>query len=169
MTRASTGGPVPELPGWHGPRPGAVPPTREAVDEWLVAYVRAWQRYDPADIGDLFTEDATWWQPFGIRAQGRDRIVAEWMAEQHLDEPGGYGGRYECIAVDGDLAVCHGRTEFVDPTSGERRGRFDNLWVLRFGPDGRCAEFHEWYAPEPAPAGDAAPPGAESPRRDSNP
>jgi uncharacterized protein (TIGR02246 family) len=146
-----------------------VPPTRQAVDEWLVAYVRAWQRYDPADIGNLFTEDATWWQPFGVRAQGRDRIVAEWMAEQHLDEPGGYGGRYECIAVDGDLAVCHGRTEFVDPTSGERRGRFDNLWVLRFGPDGRCAEFHEWYAPEPVPAGDAAPPGAESPRRDSNP
>jgi len=29
------------------------------------------------------------------------------------------------------------------------RGEYDNVWVLRFGPDGRCAEFHEWYAGRP--------------------
>ena len=23
------------------------------------------------------------------------------------------------------------------------------MWVLRFAPDGRCAEFHEWYAGRP--------------------
>ena len=139
------------LPEWHARRPGAVTPTREAVERWLRGYVSAWQSYDPGEIGQLFTQDATWWRPFGVRAQGRDAIVAEWLAEQHLDTPGGYAGRYECIAVDGDVVVCHGRTRFVDPATGAWRGEFDNLWVLRFGADGRCSEFHEWY--EPAPPG----------------
>mgnify|MGYP000215098647 CR=1 FL=1 len=26
---------------------------------------------------------------------------------------------------------------------------YDNDWVLRFGADGRCAEFREWYAGRP--------------------
>jgi hypothetical protein len=26
---------------------------------------------------------------------------------------------------------------------------YDNVWVLRFGLDGRCCEFHEWYAGRP--------------------
>ncbi len=141
-----------DLPAWHAPRPGAVTPTRQVVEAWLAAYVRAWQSYDPAAIADLFTDDADWWTPFGVRASGRQAIVAEWLAEQHLDTPGGYGGRYECIAVDGDVVVCHGRTRFVDPDTGAAAGEFDNLWVLRFGADGRCCEFHEWYG-----AGQAGP------------
>jgi hypothetical protein len=32
---------------------------------WLDAYVRAWETYDPAAIGDLFTEDAEYrWHPW---------------------------------------------------------------------------------------------------------
>ena len=138
-----------ELPSWHRSRPGAVTPGREVVERWLAAYVRAWQSYDRYEIGDLFTEDATWWEPFGVRAQGRAEIVAGWLAEQHLDDPGGYDGRYECIAIDGDLVVCHGRTRFVDPATGQDRAVFDNIWVLRFGSDNRCSEFHEWYARGP--------------------
>jgi SnoaL-like protein len=137
----------PELPDWHSTQPGAWMPDRPTVQAWLDAYVRAWQTYDPAAIGDLWSHDAVWFNPFGVRARGRAAIVAEWMAEEHLDASGGYDAHYAPIAIDDGFVVTHGRTRFFDPASGETRGEFDNVWILRFGPDGRCSEFHEWYAP----------------------
>lgn len=139
----------PSLPDWHAPRPGAIAPDRATVQAWLDAYVRAWKSYDEAEIADLWTEDATWIYPYGVRAQGRAAITAEWMAEKDVFTQGGYDAQYAPIAIDGDIAVTHGRTRFFDPGSGAVRTDYDNVWVLRFGPDGRCAEFHEWYAGRP--------------------
>jgi uncharacterized protein (TIGR02246 family) len=139
----------PPLPDWHAPRADTITPERAAVQDWLDAYVRAWQSYDPAAIADLWTEDAAWIYPFGIRAQGREAIVAEWLKEQHLDTPGGYDAQYRPIAIDGDVVVTHGRTRFFDSVTGATQTEYDNIWVLRFGRDGRCAEFHEWYARRP--------------------
>jgi ketosteroid isomerase-like protein len=119
------------------------------VQRWLDAYVAAWIAYDEAMISDLWSEDAVWYRPFGVRAVGRERITAEWLAEQHHFTPGGYDAQYEPIAIDGDIVVTHGRTRFVDVETGAMRGEFDNVWILRFTPDGRCAEFHEWYAGRP--------------------
>jgi ketosteroid isomerase-like protein len=139
----------PPLPAWQLERHDGPSPDRATVQRWLDAYVRAWTTYDEADIADLWTDDAVWYYPFGVRAIGRAAITAEWMAERHLFTPGGYDARYEPIAIDGGLVVTHGRTRFFDPATGAMRGEFDNVWVLRFGPDGRCAEFHEWYAGRP--------------------
>jgi ketosteroid isomerase-like protein len=141
--------PRPDLPDWHRPPPDAVVPDRAHVQRWLDAYVAAWQSYDPAAIADLWTEDARWVYPFGVRAHGRDAIVAEWLAERDLFAGRGYDAAYEPIAIDGGVVVTHGRTLFFDPVTGERQAEFDNVWVLRFGPDGRCVEFHEWYAGRP--------------------
>jgi uncharacterized protein (TIGR02246 family) len=143
----------PSLPGWHAPRHDTVVPDRTDVQAWLDAYVRAWQSYDPAEIADLWTEDAIWFRPFDVRARGRDAITAEWLAEQHLDADGAYDAAYEPIAIDGDIVVTHGRTRFFDPMTGATQTDYDNVWILRFGPDGRCAEFHEWYAGRPEAGG----------------
>jgi uncharacterized protein (TIGR02246 family) len=123
------------------------------VQRWLDAYVRAWKSYDEDEIADLWTDDATWVYPFGIRAQGRQAITAEWMSEKDVFTRGGYDARYEPIAIDGDIAVTHGRTRFFDPETGAVRTEYDNVWVLRFGSDVRCAEFHEWYAGRPEEGG----------------
>ena len=93
----------PPLPDWHEADPAAFVPDRESVRRWLEAYVRAWQSYDPAAIADLWTEDAVWIYPFGVRARGRAAIVADWLAEQHLDEGVGYDGH--CAESDGDTAA----------------------------------------------------------------
>jgi len=138
--------PRPTLPAWHARDAHAITPTREAVQAWLDAYVHAWQSWDPEAIADLWTEDCVWVYPFGVRARGRAAITAEWLAEQHLDADGGYDAHYEPIAIDGDVVVTHGRTRFFDPATGSTQVVYDNLWVLRFGPDGRCSEFHEWFA-----------------------
>ncbi len=69
------------------------------------------------------------------------------MAEQHLFEQGGYDAHYQPIAMDNGYVVTHGRTRFYPPSSGETRRIYDNIWLLRFGSDGRCSEFHEWYSP----------------------
>jgi hypothetical protein len=137
------------LPEWHGDGLDAGLPGVAQAQTWLDAYVDAWRSYDPEPIADLWSEDAIWVYPFGVRAEGRDAITAEWMAEKHLFQPGGYDARYEPIAIDNGYVVTHGRTHFFDPTTGVTRIVYDNIWLLRFDPDGRCAEFHEWYSPLP--------------------
>jgi uncharacterized protein (TIGR02246 family) len=152
--------PRPTLPDWHRAPGTGFTPDRAQVQRWLDAYVRAWRSYDEAEIADLWAEDAVWLYPFGTRAMGRTAITAEWMAEKHIFEGRGYDAHYVPIAIDGDIVVTHGRTLFFDTATGAMRGEFDNVWVLRFTPDGRCVEFHEWYAGRPEHDPTRAPPAA---------
>jgi hypothetical protein len=137
------------LPDWHREPENGFSPDRATVEHWLDAYVAAWKSYEEAEIADLWTENAVWVYPFGVRAIGRTAITAEWMAEKHVFADSGYDAAYEPIAIDASVVVTHGRTRFFDVATGAMRGEFDNIWVLRFAPDGRCAEFHEWYAGRP--------------------
>ena len=139
----------PSLPDWHQVPEAPFSPDRAMVQRWLDAYVAAWKSYDEREIASLWTEDAVWVYPFGVRATGRAAITAEWMAEKDVFTGRGYDAVYEPIAIDGAIVVTHGRTLFFDIATGSVKGEFDNIWVLRFGPDGRCAEFHEWYAGRP--------------------
>jgi ketosteroid isomerase-like protein len=119
--------------------------TRDDVRAWLNAYVEAWRTYDPAAIGALFTEDATYayhpWNGEDDLVRGRDAIVANWLEEQ--DKRGSWEAQYRPLMVEGERAVATGTTRYAN-------GKFYwNLFVLRFGGDGRCAEFVEWYMTEP--------------------
>jgi ketosteroid isomerase-like protein len=117
---------------------------RAAVAAWLEAYVRAWETYDPAAIGDLFTEDAAYdADPFDDGIRGRDAIVAEWLTDR--DAPGTYRAAYQPVAVDGETAVATGMSRYFEADGTTPRTAFGNVFVLRFAPDGRCAEYREWY------------------------
>jgi ketosteroid isomerase-like protein len=121
----------------------------QAVAAWLDGYSQAWGTYDPEQIGALFSEDAVYWyNPFDDPVRGRDAIVADWLKDR--DEAGTYEGAYRPVLVAGDQAVARGYSRYLN-TNSTVRDEYDNLFLLRFDADGRCAEFREWYMPKPKP------------------
>ena len=51
---------------------------RESMQVWLDNYVEAWRTYEPAKIGNLFSEDALYfYSPFDDPLRGREAIVAD--------------------------------------------------------------------------------------------
>jgi ketosteroid isomerase-like protein len=123
----------------------------QAVAAWLDGYSHAWGTYDPDQIRALFSEDAVYWfEPYSDPARGREAIVAAWLEDR--DEAGTYEGAYRPVLVAGDQAVARGYSRYFN-TNGTVRDEYDNLFLLRFDADGRCAEYREWYMEKPAPDG----------------
>lgn len=110
------------------------------VERWMDGYVKAWTSNDPSDIRALFTDDATYRTgPSDEPWTGRDEIVAKWIDGK--DEPGTWEFRYEPMAAVADLAFVRGWTTYLaDPSR-----RYDNLWVIHLGEDGRASDYTEWY------------------------
>jgi uncharacterized protein (TIGR02246 family) len=124
----------------------------QAVAAWLDDYSRAWGTYDPKEIGALFSEDAVYfYNPFDDPVRGREAIVASWLEER--DEPATYEGSYRPVLVCGDQAVARGYSRYLD-TDGTVAEEFDNLFLLRFDAEGRCAEYREWYMEAPKADGE---------------
>ena len=131
---------------------------RSAVHAWLDRYVEAWKTYDRAAIGDLFSADATYrYRPSdddGDVVHGREAIVRAWVEpdgdQSGRDEPGSYDARYEPFAVDGDRAVAVGWSRYwTDERRSTLERPYDNVFLLRFDGDGRCAEFTELFMKRP--------------------
>ena len=100
--------------------------------------------------------DERWTSPLGSRyaSPAMQRLWSEphriglwrriWLALAEADEPDSWEAHYEPYAVEGDRAVAVGQSHYGEtPTAPERT--YHNAYLLRFGPDGRCAEFHEFY------------------------
>ena len=131
---------------------------RQAVQSWLDHYVEGWETYDPQVIGDLFSEDATYrYHPYDEGddvLRGRNAIVESWTAPEgnasSRDAPGTYDAKYEAWAVDGDRAVAVGFSRYWADASRSTVARiYDNVFLLRFDADGRCAEFTEVFIQRP--------------------
>ncbi|HEX5878354.1 MAG TPA: nuclear transport factor 2 family protein [Actinomycetota bacterium] len=121
----------------------------EAVAAWLDGYSQAWGTYDREQIEALFSENAVYfYDPFSEPVRGREAIVADWLADR--DEAGTYEGSYRPVLVAGDAAVARGYSRYYN-TNGTIRDEYDNLFLLRFDADGRCAEYREWYMQKPKP------------------
>jgi len=106
---------------------------------WIDSYVDAWSTNEPADIVALFSEGARYYTaPWREPWEGHDGILEGWLEEQR-DDPGTWRFRYEVLAASGELGFVRGWTDYTD---GDR---YDNLWIVRLGPDGLCSEFTEWF------------------------
>lgn len=120
------------------------------VQQWLDRYVQAWRANQPEPIRALFTEDAVYrYRPYDDPAQtvrGNAAIAASWLEEP--DAPGSWEARYEPYTVEGDRAVAIGVSHYF-ATADQPERTYHNAYLLRFAPDGRCAEFTELYMLEP--------------------
>lgn len=125
--------------------------TREEVQAWLDRYVAAWETYDPAAIGDLFSEDAAYrYHPADEPIIGRAAIVAAWVTPEgnasSRDEPGTYAASYEPYAVEKARAVAVGWSRYwTDATHAVEDSTFDNCFLLEFDEGGRCRSFTEFF------------------------
>ena len=129
---------------------------KETVNRWLAAYVEAWKSYDREAIGALFSDDVTYrYHPYDEPIEGRGAIVDSWLGEgEHegastRDEEGTYDAAYEAVAVDGDVAVATGSSTYYTEPGGPVEKVYDNCYVMRFDPEGRCREFTEWFMKRP--------------------
>lgn len=124
--------------------------TYAEVQDWLDRYIAAWRSNDPATIAPLFAEDAVYrYHPYGDDAiRGRDAIAAAWLEEG--DSPDSWEASYEPYVVEGDRAVAIGWSRYR-ATDKEPERTYRNAFLLRFDPDGRCAEFTEFFMLEKSP------------------
>jgi hypothetical protein len=110
----------------------------DGLQDWLDRYVEAWRTYDPAAIGDLFSEEALYYfHPFRDPARGRDEIVKAWADDP--DAPQTWDASYEALATEGDVGVARGWTRYEDGKE------YANLFVIRFDGEGRATEFTEFF------------------------
>jgi ketosteroid isomerase-like protein len=117
---------------------------RADVARWLGDYVAAWKSYDREAIEALFTEDAVYrYRPTDDGIRGHEEIVRSWLKDE-AEETGPYEAAYEPYAVEGERAVAVGSSTYRKE-DGSIEEAFDNCFLLRFGPDGRCAEFTEFF------------------------
>ena len=111
------------------------------VSTWIDRYVVAWNSNDSDDIGQLFSEDATYYTaPFRQPWRGRSQIVEQWLL--HKDEAGETTFEWEPVALTDEVSIIQGVTTYPDET-------FSNLWLIRFDDAGRCREFTEWWMSQP--------------------
>ena len=121
---------------------------KTSVTTWLQAYVQAWKSYDEKAIGELFSEDAIYsYHPYHKPIRGREAIVEFWI--ENRDPQGTYDAHYELIVMERDRAVTHGKSFYYEADGKTPKTEFDNIFVLRFDEQGRCAEYSEWYMERP--------------------
>jgi hypothetical protein len=112
----------------------------DAIRQWMEKYITAWTTNEPDDIRALFTEDAVYaTRPYDPDAwRGHGQIVERWLTA--ADEPDEWTFEWSPLGSDGDLHFVQGRTTYL----GDRPS-YENLWVVRLGPDGRASAFTEWF------------------------
>ena len=118
---------------------------REQVQAWLDRYVEAWRANERALIEALFTDDVVYrYRPYGDghSTVGLEALVNDWL--ENPDPPGSWDAWYEPFAVDGDRAVATGYSRYL-ATADDPERVYRNVFLMRFAPDGRCAEFSDVY------------------------
>lgn len=121
------------------------------VQAWLDRYIAAWESYDPAAIGDLFSEHAEYrFHPGDEPLRGRQAIVDSWLSPggdpAQRDAPGTWAASYAPYAVDDDVAVGVGTsTYWTDASRAEMKAMYFNVYLLAFDAAGRCRSLTEYF------------------------
>ena len=113
------------------------------LQRWVEAYERAWRAPGTEGLDDLFAADATYsMHPFAEPVAGLQAIRLLWDEERTPDER--FTMEWRIVAIDDGVGVVWLEVHYTAP----RDRLFRDLWIVRFGDDGRCSAFEEWpFAP----------------------
>jgi ketosteroid isomerase-like protein len=113
---------------------------RAGVEAWVAGYERAWRTPGTTGLAELFAGDVTYlYDPYEEPVRGLAALGPWW--EEGRDGPDEvFTMTTDVVAVDGDVAVVRAEVAYGEPVRQEYR----DLWIVRFGPDGRCVAFEEW-------------------------
>jgi uncharacterized protein (TIGR02246 family) len=129
-------------------RPDTETVQRIQIVRWISGYGQAWRDKDADAVAALFTPDATYQSdPTRAPHQGREAIRRYWTGatatQSELDL------RFGEPVIDSDRAAVEWWAVMRDAAAGPER---DNDWMtlpgcllLRFMPDGRCAQLREYW------------------------
>ena len=122
---------------------------KQLFQGWLDRYIDAWRSYDPAAIGELFTDDAeVRYHPYDTDVvRGREAIVKDWL--EGKDEPDSWRASYQAVACDGDVCVATGTSEYLNDDRSAVDRIYYNVFICRFAADGRCAGYTEYFQQPP--------------------
>ncbi|MEP6479881.1 MAG: nuclear transport factor 2 family protein [Rhodoglobus sp.] len=111
----------------------------DILKNWIAAYKAAWTSNDPADIRALFTDDAIYkHNPFDAEPwRGIDEILDGWLKSP--DDPSEWTFEGVPLFYADGVGAIEGETRYSDGSV------YANLWILRFGDDGRVNDFTEWW------------------------
>jgi hypothetical protein len=111
---------------------------RTSAAAWIETYERAWRTAGTDSLAELFAEEASYrMSPYEEPAVGLTAIGELWERER-VGPHEEFEMTHKIVAVDGEVAVV--RVEVAYAKGAEYR----DLWLIRFGPDGRAREFEEW-------------------------
>lgn len=112
---------------------------RDRAAAWVAAYEQAWRTAGTDAVAELFAPEATYSTgPFQPELSGLEEIAVFWDADRDgPDEP--FTMTSEHVVTAGDVAVVRTEVHYERPPR-----RYRNLWVIRFGADGRAVAFEEW-------------------------
>ena len=109
----------------------------DGVLAWVSDYERAWRDSDVYAVERLFAPDIRYRRsPYEPDDVGHQAVKTFWLEDQ------GQAFTLEAwvVSLEGVTAVVRVLVNYLAPTQQE----YTDLWVLRFGDDGRVADFEEW-------------------------
>ena len=116
----------------------------DRLDKWMDGYVLAWSTNEAEHVQALFTDNAVYDpQTAEGEKEGLDEIMAWWQGSGPGDNEDNWEFQWQPLVDTDELAVVTGQTRYFEPAISYR-----NLFVIRFGDDGRCYDFTEWYIEE---------------------
>ncbi len=116
---------------------------------WLEAYRATWETRDPHGAGELFTDDATYYEtPFQEPIKGRSRIIEYWSDATQSQEGIRFG--YEILAVTENIGIARWWVSYARIPS-KKLVRLNGIFVVALNEETRCTEFREWWHSEATP------------------
>jgi hypothetical protein len=119
---------------------------------WLDAYGQAWQMRSAQQAGELFTDDALYYEkPFGEPLRGRAAIIEYWRGVERTQENIRFD--YTVLAVTGNVGIAQWTASFNRIPLG-KRVQIDGVLTATMNDTVCCTTFREWWHSQEAP-GDA--------------